>query len=195
MRRKKKIDSRILAGSVIAFLMITSIFGVLFYGFKTPVQEKTNEYNGHLIKYKNRGFVTEIGEQEIFFTTFPSELENIKIDNNTKNLLKQDYFVVTYDPKSTLAEELAIAQYKLFEERLKPLKKTVIRALTNSTSSALPQKTCADATEKNPVIYLEYGNETSITSKDNCVIAKGNSAAGIYQVSDRIAYVMAGVME
>ena len=195
MRRRKKINTKLLIGGFIAFIMITSMFGVLFYGFKAPADEKINEYKGKTFKYRNRGFVTEINGQEVFFTTFPSELEDIKIDNLTKKLLQQDYFVVTYDPHSNLATEMATAQYKLFEERLKPIKKYVTRALTNSTETVLPEKTCADATEKNPVILLEYGNETIITSEENCVIAKGSSAAGIYQVSDRIVYTMTGVME
>jgi len=195
MRRKKRINSKVIAGGFIAFIMIFSIFGVLFYGFRAPADERTNEYKGRVFKYRNNGFVTEINEKEIFFTRFPSELEQIKLNDKTKRLLKQDYFVVTYDPESNLAAEMATAQFQLFEERLKPIKKHAVRALTNSFATVLPQKTCADATEKNPVILLQYGNETSITSKENCIIAKGNSATSIYEVSDRIVYTMAGVME
>ena len=195
MGRKKKINSKVLAGGFIAFIMIFSIFGVLFYGFRAPADERTNEYKGRIFKFRNNGFLTEINGEEVFFPIFPKELEDINIDDKTRQLLKQDYFVVTYDPESNLSAEMAIVQFKLFEERLKPIKKYAIRALTESSETILPQKTCADATEKNPVILLEYGNETGIYSEGNCIIAKGNSATGLYRVADRIVYTMTGVME
>ncbi len=192
---RKKFNKKLWMGGFIVFIMIFSMFGVLFFGFNQPTDDRTNQYNNYTFKYKNNGFATEIDGEEIFFPIFPLELEQIKVNDKTKQLLKEYAFVVTYDPKSELASNMATAQFKLFEERLKPFKKYVQRALTNSSGTVLPQLTCANATSSNPVILLQYGNETSITSEGNCITAKGNSAMGIYEVSDRIVYQMLGVME
>ena len=190
----KKTDKKKYMGLFIIMVMVLSMFGAMFYGFTSGGKQET-EYKGIIFYYNNNGFSTEINEQEVFFTTFPADLEYITIDEGAKKLLKEDYFIVTYDSKSNLATEMAMAQYKLFEERLKPLNKVVVRALTNTTEAVLPQKNCEDGTEKNPVILLEYGNTTKVISKDNCIIAKANSAQEVYQVSDRIVYEMFEVMK
>lgn len=195
MRRKKKIDTKHLMGGFIAFIMITSVFGVLFYGFNTNREEKTSEYKGTIFTYRNNGFVMDLNGEDIFFPFFPASIEHILLDDKTKELLKQDYFIVTYDPSNGLNQEMALAQYKLFEERLKPAGKNIIRALTNSTDTNLEQFTCQDATASHPVILLQYSNETSITTENNCIIANAKSSTEVYEVSDRIAYQMLGVMK
>ena len=181
-------------GMFIIMIMVLSMFGAMFYGFTSGGKQET-EYKGIKFYYNSNGFSTEINGQDVFFTTFPADLEYINIDEGAKKLLKEDYFIVTYDSNSNLATEMATAQYKLFEERLKSLNKVIVRALTNTTEVVLPQKNCEDGTEKNPVILLEYGNITEIISKDNCVIAKANSAQEVYQVSDRIVYELFEVMK
>ncbi len=189
-----KIEKKTLMGLFIAFIMIFSVFGVLFYGFNQQTEERVQDYKGQKFVYR-KDFVTEIDGEKAHFVIFPAELENIKLDDKSKQLLKEYAFTVTYDPQSELASDMATAQYKLFEERLKPFKKYVQRALTDSQSTGLAEITCQNATSQNPVIMLEYGNETTITSEGDCIIAKGDSTMGIYEVSDRLVYQMLGVMQ
>jgi hypothetical protein len=193
--RKKKINSKVLAGSVIIFLMVSSIFGVLFYGFNAPSEDRVNEYNGRIFKFKGGNFISDFEGKNVFFSFFPAELESISVDERAKVLLNNDFFVVTYDPKSSLASDMALAQFKFFEERFKPLKKDIVRALTETSGSVLEKKSCDDGTEKNPVIFFEYSNETKILGVDNCIVAKVSSAGDVYKVSDRISYLILGVME
>ena len=86
--RKRRDDKKVSKIMVyfVGFIMIGSIFGVIFFGFGSSTQ--TAKYNG--FKFVNRGdhFSVELGGNYALFTYLPQDVENINVENNAINRLK-----------------------------------------------------------------------------------------------------------
>jgi hypothetical protein len=126
------------------------------------------------------------------FIFFPGDLEYIQIPDDVKTLLAKPSLTVTYDSNSTLSSNLGEAQY-YFEVQLAD-SKIIERAITNNEGIELPQKSCADATEAQPVIELIESNQSIIKADGNCIKIQALDAFDLYQQTERVVYTILGVM-
>ena len=185
---KTRLNKKMFAGGVIAFLMIVSVFA-----FSLDFIDNSNaklDYNGFTFRPTPEGFVSSMNGIERVFLFFPGDLEFIEINSS---ILEKESIIVSYDPDSDLREALATAQYYI-EEQLKDVK-AVGRALTKESDTGLSKRDCSDASGESSVIVLLSGDNSSISSSDNCITVKVIDAYDALQYSERIVYSALGVMK
>ena len=177
----------------IGFIMISSVFGVIFFGFHGGGASVA--YNG--FKFFNRGnfWSTDIDGREAMFTYFPSEIEPIHADDNAINALKNKPQVdMTSDFNNTFAEGIALAQYQM-GITLNNFNVFARNGFTNQTKYSVPIITCNNSTDFVPVIYFTKGNATSIYMQGKCIIAEAAANADVIRLKDRIVYGIFGIIK
>lgn len=199
MRRKPKEKKVTLWFTLfLVALMVFSFGGYLFGDSPSKV-----EYNGFTFKADQGGYLLEVGENPVAFSYFPGDLESLDFPQEAKMLLSgRPMFYVTYFPGAGLAQEFALAQFRM-QSALSYAGVYVQPAMDYSGSvaeeeySALPQVGCANATLFVPVILFN-GSESSqsgVSLDGYCLVvsADGKYAAAAY--SERIIYSVLGVMQ
>jgi len=181
---------KVLAGLFIIFLMISSVFGVVFY--YTTSSPQTLEYEGITFRPQQNQLAATIDEQSYQFVFFPGDLEHIEVPQGLASTLDKPVLTITYDPMVNLSENLADAQYYLETQLAKT--KTVERGLTNSSGTSLAERSCEDATQAQPVIELREAQTAGIVREGSCVIIKAADAYTLYQFSERVLFAALGVM-
>jgi len=175
----------------ILFIMVFSVFGLVLYYTVPPTPPL--EYNGFKFTVLQSGFKSKIGGVDRQFLFFPQDIEYVSLSDDVKSALNQPVWTVAYNPQDVRNSTLGEAQYYL-EFHLSD-KKIIERALTNVTDESLPQKSCADATESQPVILIEFANETGVFMKNNCVKISSISDMDLFRSVERIIYHVLGVMK
>ena len=171
----------------IAFIMISSVFGVLFYGFTSSGK---GELDYKDFKFINRGnfWTTNINGIEALFTYFPSDVENIKADGRVIDRLKNVAEIdVTSDFNDTHAEQIALAEYQMgiTLNNFKIFARTGFTAQNKYKASTI---TCSNSTKFVPVVYFKSSNETKISLQDDCIIAEAAKKEDVLRLKDRIVY-------
>jgi len=188
-----KIDKKTLMGLFIIGIMVFSVFGfVMSYSSG----QSTLKYGDYKFTRLQQGVRTKINGERILFLFDPTQLEDISVDDQAKQKLKNLKTIsVTYDPKDEWSQAMAEIQYYLENALLKHAEVFVSRGLTNSTGYDLKEIKCSDATDTVPVLYLTHGNVTEMTFDGNCIIANAAEIQELYRINDRIQYLVYGVME
>ena len=177
----------------IGFIMISSVFGVIFFGFGGG--GASVRYNS--FKFFNRGdsWSTNIDGRDAMFTYLPSEIEAIPLDGNTASRLKNTLQIdITSDINDTFAEGIALAEYQM-GITLSNFNVFTRNGFTNQTKYNAPVITCNNATDFVPVIYFKKGNATKIYIRDKCVIAEAGNHADVIRIKDRLVYGILGVIK
>jgi len=181
---------RAVVGGFIAFIMIFSIFGIVMNYTVTGGNEKY-QYGDYEFKIKDGAYVTEINGKEHAFIALPTDVDFYNISSEVKAMLKKPVLTVTYAPASTLAEAMAEAQFLL--EQLHP-EIIIQRALTDNNGTSLPQASCADATDANPVIEFRESDQTLIEAKNNCIIVHAVDESDTLRQEELLRYIILGVI-
>ena len=176
----------------IGFIMISSVFGVIFFGFSNGgASIKYNEF-----KFFNRGnfWSTTIDGREAMFTYLPSDLEPIPAEYNAISNLKNKIQIdVTSDFNDTFAEGIALAQYQMgitlgnFNVFARP-------GFTTAEQN-FPVITCNSSTQFVPVIYFKSSNVTRISMENKCIIAESATQADAIRLKDRLVYGILGIIK
>lgn len=183
--------SKKIMGIIIIGLMILSTVALVIVDLAVGPSGSL-KYNGFKFQPVSNQFVTKINGEEHRFLFFPGDIEFIQITPAVNALLGKPVLTVTYDPNSSIAQNLAEVQY-YFELQLSN-DKVIERALTDNANTELIQKSCADATDAQPVIYLEQGNVSKIVADGNCIMLTALDPYDLYQQSERIVYHVLGVI-
>ncbi len=190
MKKMGRINQKAVLGILIAALMILSVFGMVVDYAVSP--SKKIKYGDYKFKAKQNYWVTEINDKEYTFTFVPQDLEELEIIDQAKAILKnKDVYTITYDPDNRDAQDIAQVLYQIEQEITKPI---VEPALTNNTDTILLQRSCANATVQQPVIYYKEADEAKITVDGNCVLVESVDSRDIVMQSDLIKYLFLGVM-
>jgi len=179
---------------LIGFIMISSVFGVIFFGYNTD-GTTTAKYNG--FKFINKGgfLSTNVNGREVLFSYFPSDVELIPIDSETINRLKDKLEVdVTSEFNDTLSEAIALAQFQM-GITLNNFNAFVRNGFTSENPSNFQIITCRDSTDFVPVIYFRSSNETRIYLKNDCIIAEAASDVDVIRIKDRLVYGILGIIK
>ena len=171
----------------IAFIMISSVFGVLFYGFSSSGKRELDYED---FKFINRGnfWVSNINGVAALFTYFPADVENIKADAKAIDRLKN---VAEIDTSSnfndTFAEQIALAEYQM-GITLNNFNIFTRAGFTAQNKYKANIITCTNSTKFVPVIFFKSSNETKITLENDCVIAEAAKKEDVIKIKDRLAY-------
>jgi len=179
----------------IAFIMISSVFGVVFYGFSGGgTKVDYNEFT-FLRGEDGNKWSTEIESKQIFFDYFPTEVEQFNISaeiiNKMSNTMEID---ITYDVSSTKKEVFAYFGYDM-QQQLANKDIYVRSGFITESEYDVPVITCADATAVVPVLYIQESNETKIYSELNCVILEAKNDFDFIRLKDRILYGIFGIIK
>lgn len=190
---KEKKDNKALYMSLfIAFIMITSAFGVMFYGFGT--EETVTKYGKYKFKATNQGYKAKINGNEYYFEALPQDLETVNVSLGTKfSILNGQMVVITSDPDSTYKQEIALAQFNL-NQVLMSLNKQVGNGFT-AENDMLPVVTCSNASTEVPVIEMVEADRTEAVLEDYCIKIKFDSSFNLKRVNSKILYLLLGVLD
>ncbi len=183
--------SKKVMGVIIIGLMVLSTVALVIVDLAVGPSGSL-KYNGFKFQPVSNQFIAKINGEEHRFLFFPGDIEFIQISSEVKALLEKPVLTVAYNPNSSIAQNLAEVQY-YFELQLKD-DKVIERALTDNTNTELIQKSCSDATDAQPVIYLEQGNVSKLVADGNCIKLTALDPYDLYQQSERIIYHVLGVI-
>lgn len=192
MAKSESNKSTIYMSIFIAVIMVTSGFGVMFYGFSGG--GNTVKYNKHKFKITNLGASTKINGIEYYFEALPQEVEAFNITYGTKHtLLNSQAIVITSDPSSTYNQEIALTQFNM-NSVLSTLNKQSVNAFTKETGS-LPVITCENASSQMPVIEFIESNYTEAILEDYCLRVQFQNSHTLKAISSKILFLVLGVMD
>jgi len=188
--QKKKERSKVGPSLFIAFIMIFSAFGVIFYGFASPNAKL--EYNGYTFKQSTEGYAVKVQGQEYVFSNYPESLESINMSAGIFDLLSNKRMIfMTYNESQPAVGEIAASQFEL-QRSFQRMGGYSQNALTHDNRYGLPVITCVNATQFIPVIEFREG-DTGIVTEGDCIIASG-TYQDFNAIKDRLLLGMLGVM-
>jgi hypothetical protein len=181
-------DRKIIWVIIVAGLMVSSVFGVIFGGFSSPTE--TVRYNKYKFERINNYWVTKIGNMKIGFQYLPNELDDIYVDKEALNRLSSSPMIyITYDPSDKYRENIAAVQFQLGKALNDNFNIFVATAFIKNSTYKIPIITCANSTKFVPVIEFITTNTTQIKLLNNsCIISTAKSAQDFYRIRDRILY-------
>ncbi len=178
----------------IAFIMVSSVFGVIFYGYNGQNSQITfGDYKFYQKDDQWFSWFTKIDNTEAGFNYMPDEVSFINTDYSLANLRNALQIDTTYDPESEYASELALAQ-KQIEITLNNFNIYVRSGFTKDNEFGWPVITCETAVNKVPTIYFKRSNQTAITQEGNCIKAEFEQENDILYLRDKIIYDMLGIL-
>lgn len=178
----------------IAFIMISSAFAVIFYGFNEG-QPTKRTFNGYDFFEKNDQWFrwyTKIGKTDAGFNYLPDEVAGIPIDGTIQRLASPAQISITSDLNDIFAEEIALAETQA-EMTLSNFNIFAVKAFTAENEYGWPVITC-NQSAASTVIYFKEANETKITVHGGCILADANQMSDILVLRDRIVYALLGIL-
>lgn len=191
--KKPRIKKQVIVTLFMAFIMVFSIFAVIFDRYANVVKLK---YNGYSFSQNGNVFATKINGREVYFDNFPKYVEDINLSSNVVNrILNTKMIYVTYDISQDTRQIMGKAQYDLQNALWQNFKIYAAASLMNESEYNLPIATCRNATAAVPVMELSYSNETEIRLDEYCIIVRSANEEGIVRLKDRLLLGLFGVME
>ena len=179
---------RLVMGVLLIFFMISSVFGVLFFGFNEG--STSLRYGDYNFKSVQNQWGVKIGKKKLLFEYHPSDVDNLNLSEETKNrLLSSRMIYITSDFNDTTKQAIAQAAFQLTDHLIEK-NIIVVNAFTESTSYNTPIITCENATEFLPVLYFETHNITQIETINNCLMLRGESQFDFGRLRDRLLYAI-----
>jgi hypothetical protein len=188
MRRKDKSTGlrKKIYSLFILFIMVGSIFAVIFYGFASG--GATQRYNGFKFSYRGDHWEAKVEGKQAAFLYLPNEVEYISLPEDVKAKLKSAaQFDVTSAANDSNGQAIALAQYQM-DLTLRNFNVFIRSGFTGNNSFGKQIITCKDATQFVPVVYFSQGNKTDVHLEGNCIVAELAGQADALRVKDRIVY-------
>ncbi|MFH1316164.1 MAG: hypothetical protein ABII01_01475 [Candidatus Woesearchaeota archaeon] len=178
----------------IAFIMIMSVFGVIFYGMSDPSAKK--KYGKLTFTRMNNGYRTFIEKNSYDFVNFPGDISEIEIDDEVKGILdEKSQIILTSEPDDPLNRSIAYLKFN-YQNTANVLTDTYVTSgFTKKNVYNQPIVNCTIANENIPVIYMKRGNETGITSEKNCVIISAESDFEMIMLGERILFMLLDIIK
>lgn len=192
-KNKKKQKNLTIISWLFIILMVSSVFGVMFYGFANSNNEI--KINGFKLKQVSNYYTTEIGNENIEFYFLPEYLEDINISEQIKTELKTGASFVTFNPDDSNLEYIDLIRFELSEISNKGLTtKQFISAQTrNSTLYNLPIINCKNNTQ-DPIIMIKTADNTEIYKQENCIYVTASYDTDFARIRDKLLYTILGII-
>ncbi len=192
-RKEKRFKKEHVLSIIIALVMISSVFGVIFYGYSGS--DRVEKYNDHKFSLTTRGIETKVDGEKYYFYYFPQQVEDINISESALNAFNSKYLYITYDPNASYVREMALMQFNL-QDFFNRREVYAVAGITDEMQNVkIPVITCANATQFAPVVELREGDNLSIVEKNNCVIITGDTSFNLERVEDRIKLGLLGIIK
>lgn len=189
--KKKLLSVKNVVSALFIFLMVSSVFGVIFYGYAGSVQKE--KVNGITFTLTKDGVRASIEDKPFLFQYFPKDVEDIPLSAGAHQLLASQALAVTYPPNASAYREMALLQLQLWEFFQSDRGVYVLTAVTEPQDN-LPVVTCANTTALFPVIEIREGNTTQVRDENNCIIIEADAGYQYDRLYDRIRYDVLGII-
>lgn len=195
MKKQKFWNKTTIMTFAIVFLMVFSVFGFILGYSTSPSQEKF-KYNEFTFRVTNEGFVTEINNQQVAFSSAPEQAELVAVASDVVGkLVSKGMVYFTYDPDDPLKEAIALAQFSMASPLNDVLNIYAVPGFTEENEFGQPVITCQNATAFVPVILFEQSNSTGITSAGNCIMVRASYAEEMLLMKDGLLYRLVGIVQ
>jgi hypothetical protein len=187
---------RLLMGGILIFFMVSSVFGVLFFGFRGGQSaSSTKKYGDFKFKVSQNQWQVTIDGENLLFRYHPEDIDYIPVTQDIKNILTSTRVIhMTSDPDSPLKGGIAASQYTLSQYlALKNI--FTISGFTTPSDFNVPIITCNNATAAIPVLHYRQGNRSLISKQENCIFLEGNSDFDFSRLTERLIYMLYGVIQ
>jgi len=176
-----------------AFVMIGSVFGVIFFGYGQ--QENKVKYNDFLFIQKENVWLTKVNDREAVFSYLPDDVVNIDIEGGVLSRLNNPIEIdATSAFNNSYKGEIALAEHQM-AITLSNFNIYVRNGFTTENEFDMSIITCRDATQNVPVIYFKESNETKIYLENDCIIAEAKDGFDFLRIKDRLLYGILGILE
>ena len=176
-----------------AFIMIGSVFGVIFFGYNQ--QENKVKYNNAVFVEKEGLWSAKINNKEAVFNYLPTDVTDVDIESAVLDRISD---IIEIDPTSevnnSFKEYIALAQHQM-TLTLNNFNIYVRVGFTTENEFNMPIVTCKDATSNVPVVYFIESNQTKVYLENNCIIAEGKDGFDFLRIKDRLLYSIFGILE
>jgi len=195
MAKEKYLTKQKLMVYFIAFVMISSTFAVIFFGYRQPDSQTKLTYNDYKFLRTNIGWQTKINKQNIIFTYNPKQAESLNISKEVVARLKNTPQIdLTSAINDSFADTIAVVQFDM--NNILSLANIYVRGgFIDYQTEAIPIINCTAATSFVPVLYMKEGNETKLYLDGNCIIAQADKQDTFFLMRDRILYSILGIMD
>lgn len=194
-RRQKKslFSSKIVISIFFSLIMVTSILAIIFGGNTTT--EDTVDYGDFRFVRKADHWEVEVDKKVISVYNHPSMLEDIEVDPEIINRLRNTEMVyITSPTQGEQLEYFGLAAYEM-SQVLEEFDVFPAAGISdNNTGYNVPLITCDSATATVPVITFEYTNESKVYLDSNCIKIDGVTGFDIVRIKDRLVLGFIGVM-
>ncbi|HLD42519.1 MAG TPA: hypothetical protein VJB08_00855 [Candidatus Nanoarchaeia archaeon] len=178
---------------LLAGIMISSVFGVIFFGFGGSNGDSL-QYNGFEFVRVSGGYQLQTERTTITFSHFPSEL-SYEVQNGTDDILQgQKQFLYTSDFHDRLNQTIALVHYNLAPLFQEEFGVSLIPAYTSNVSG-FPAADCRNATAILPVILTKSADISRISLNDSCIVLEAAEPEDLISLHELILYRMLGVIE
>ncbi len=132
----------------------------------------------------------------IYLRYGPREVSDIKLDGQIKKKIADDKLVyITIDPEENLTGKTVVGALEITKFLANRMFYNIpVKSALTKKHGNKDVKTCADATDKESIIWLKLGNETKVYSSNNCIIVQGINEEEIIRASDRLCLHLLGIM-
>lgn len=189
LQQKKSRNKTLIFTVIIAALMIFSVFGIILYGFSSAEGKIT--YGTYTFKRTVGGWSTKIDKASVEFNYPPPSVADLAIDPNiTERILQSPMLYLVVDPD---AKEISNFEGIRFQyAQLFPRFFNIYTANAVSKETGVykqPILTCANATERVPVLYFADGNESGVSLNGHCIMFTSN-AETTTALKDRLLFAL-----
>ncbi len=192
MRRKKKKDNKKLLSILLAFVLVSSMLGIIV----SNDTKETYEYNGFEFTQQGEYWYFQHNGNNYRVLNYPASLESLDFDPNIAMQIKATKMVyITVPVTGVNLEYIGSSAFDLSqflgEQGIYP-----ITGISDDVEGyELPHITCANATIPIPVIAFQQSNETKAYSDQYCLILTANSGYDYMQLKDRLLLEYLGVIK
>ncbi|UCD03997.1 MAG: hypothetical protein JSW73_05705 [Candidatus Woesearchaeota archaeon] len=127
----------------------------------------------------------------------PRNISSINLDEDVVDIiLNSNKIYLAYNPNEENLSKIAIAGIEIVRLTGNVFRIPSVEAYTEDADPVdpnVPLKTCEDATELTPIIFLEITDTTEIISEGNCIYVRGKNADELIEASDKLGMNLVGV--
>lgn len=176
----------------ISFLMITSVFAVVFYGYTS--ESDSLRYGKHRFRLTELGYELRFERNNYYFEILPNQVEDLIIGKDVNKLLKNsEAIIITSDPDSYYIQDIALATYHINEFMLNHEKPVGVGFTKENEFSHII--TCDNSTIYYPVIEIKESEDSFTKLEGNCIIIGFSSAYDLKAITSRMLYDYLGVFD
>jgi hypothetical protein len=175
-------------------IMVSSVFGVVFYGFSSGMPNRV-EYGEYSFIPQGNVYLLNLDRQQLMFPYVPQELEHIDLSEDMIDTLRNSrQIILTSNYSSPAQADIANSQF-FFKQTVDTARPSTFVDIAFTTEhEVVPQITCTNASSYVSVIVYELSDTTEVTHDNGCIVIHGQGIGDFIPLTTRLLYGLLGIM-